>query len=157
MKKIKIDIAIYIAYTFLLYSIIIFPFHNRHAINFSIIFYGLFSFLFWLFYLFVIKTNIGRVYLLSLPCLVISCFYFNIFDFSRYEYLGLFGIFEQAVFYYFILGYFILDLMLYLSCKKNKMQIQLASVGRLSEPTFTGFQHIDIINLNSNIPIFQAT
>lgn len=122
MKKIKIDISIYIIYTFLIYSVIIFPFHNRHAINFSIIFYGLFSFVFWLSYLFVIKTNVGRVYLLSLPCLVISCFYFNIFYFDMYEYLGLFGVFEQAIFYYFILGYFILDLMLYLSCKKLKLK-----------------------------------
>lgn len=118
MKKIKIDSFIYILHM-IIHFVIVLPTHNRNGIRSATIFYLFFSLLFWFFYMLIKKMNIDRAYLLSLPCLIILCFLDKKY-YRMYESVELFGVFKQVVFYYFIVGYFILDFMLYLSYRRIK-------------------------------------
>lgn len=119
MKQLRTDLLIYLLFA-IITSIIATIFHNRNTIRFFIIYYSLFSSMFWTIYTLNIKFNIIKIYFVSLPCLIILEFYFDIFYFDMFGSLGIAGIIEKAFFNYIFLGFFILDLLLLLTRKDIK-------------------------------------
>lgn len=117
MRKFKMDIMLYLVFT-ILYAIIIFSFHNLNGIKFSILYYISFSCLFWMIYIFFMKAIRIKIHFLSLLCLTLLEFYFQTFYFDMFDFLGVVGIFEGALFNYVVLCFFILDLMRYFLRRK---------------------------------------
>lgn len=117
MKKIKKDFLTYLIFIFFSFSIVIL-FHNKNTIRFAIIYYLIFTFMFWILYLFSLRFKFIKIYFISIFCLTLLEFYFNTFYFNLFDFLGVLGILESILFNYVALCFFVLDVMLYLSRRK---------------------------------------
>lgn len=120
MTKLRLDILIYFLFS-LLHFLVVVTFSNKLAIKSAAIHYVWFSLLFWGIYALNKKFSMIKTYLISPICLIILQYSIYIFFApNMFDYLGWWGILEGIIFYYFVLFYFLLDLMLYWASRRSK-------------------------------------
>lgn len=119
MTKLRLDILIYFIFS-LLHFLILVTFSNKLAMKFATIHYVCFSLLFWGIYALNKKFSMIKTYLISPICLIILDYSIHIFFYpNMFDYFGWWGMLERIIFYYFVLFYFLLDLMLYWASKRR--------------------------------------